>query len=86
MFKLVSAGFKQEGEEHIPDKQETKSIRLSRFATHNAFHHCEQCQHYCEAGPATQVSAQSTDLLYIILTQQNTSYSLRSCSMGISQC
>uniref|UniRef100_A0A7N6ADX1 GREB1 like retinoic acid receptor coactivator n=1 Tax=Anabas testudineus TaxID=64144 RepID=A0A7N6ADX1_ANATE len=49
-------GFKQEGEEHIPDKQETKSIRLSRFATHNAFHHCEQCQHYCEAGPATQVS------------------------------
>ncbi|XP_026229709.1 GREB1-like protein isoform X3 [Anabas testudineus] len=48
-------GFKQEGEEHIPDKQETKSIRLSRFATHNAFHHCEQCQHYCEAGPATQL-------------------------------
>uniref|UniRef100_A0A3Q1HGH0 GREB1 like retinoic acid receptor coactivator n=1 Tax=Anabas testudineus TaxID=64144 RepID=A0A3Q1HGH0_ANATE len=42
-------------EEHIPDKQETKSIRLSRFATHNAFHHCEQCQHYCEAGPATQL-------------------------------
>lgn len=38
-------------------KRETKSIRLTRFAAHNAFHHCEQCQHYCEAGPAAQVSA-----------------------------
>uniref|UniRef100_A0A671XTF9 GREB1 like retinoic acid receptor coactivator n=1 Tax=Sparus aurata TaxID=8175 RepID=A0A671XTF9_SPAAU len=39
-----------------PAKRETKSIRLSRFAAHNAFHHCEQCHHYCEAGPATQLS------------------------------
>lgn len=38
-------------------KRETKSIRLTRFAAHNAFHHCEQCQHYCEAGPAAQVSS-----------------------------
>uniref|UniRef100_A0A3Q3WKA4 GREB1-like protein n=1 Tax=Mola mola TaxID=94237 RepID=A0A3Q3WKA4_MOLML len=45
---------KQEGE--TPAKRETKSIRLSRFAAHNAFHHCEQCHHYCEAGPATQLS------------------------------
>ncbi|CAN9502919.1 unnamed protein product [Ophioblennius macclurei] len=37
-------------------KRVTKSIRLSRFASHNAFHHCEQCHHYCEAGPATQLS------------------------------
>uniref|UniRef100_A0A8D3B7U9 GREB1-like protein n=1 Tax=Scophthalmus maximus TaxID=52904 RepID=A0A8D3B7U9_SCOMX len=36
--------------------RETKSIRLSRFAAHNAFHHCEQCHHYCEAGPAMQLS------------------------------
>ncbi|XP_055359708.1 GREB1-like protein isoform X3 [Betta splendens] len=36
-------------------KRETKSIRLSRFATHNAFHHCELCHQYCEAGPAAQL-------------------------------
>ncbi|XP_028282946.1 GREB1-like protein isoform X4 [Parambassis ranga] len=48
--------FKQEGESPSPPKRVTKSIRLSRFAAHNAFHHCEQCQHYCEAGPATQLS------------------------------
>uniref|UniRef100_A0A665UWP9 GREB1-like protein n=1 Tax=Echeneis naucrates TaxID=173247 RepID=A0A665UWP9_ECHNA len=39
-----------------PPERETKSIRLSRFAAHNAFHHCEQCHHYCEAGPASQLS------------------------------
>lgn len=54
LFSL-SAVFKKEGE--TPAKRETKSIRLSRFAAHNAFHHCEQCHHYCEAVPATQVSA-----------------------------
>ncbi|XP_034743382.1 GREB1-like protein isoform X2 [Etheostoma cragini] len=48
--------FKQEGESQTPAKRVTKSIRLSRFAAHNAFHHCEQCHHYCEAGPATQLS------------------------------
>ncbi|XP_051944311.1 GREB1-like protein isoform X1 [Hippocampus zosterae] len=37
-------------------KRETKSIRLTRFAAHNAFHHCEQCHHYCDASPATQLS------------------------------
>ncbi|XP_053185688.1 GREB1-like protein isoform X1 [Scomber japonicus] len=48
--------FKQEGEIQTAAKRETKSIRLSRFAAHNAFHHCEQCHRYCEAGPATQLS------------------------------
>ncbi|XP_047446080.1 GREB1-like protein isoform X2 [Mugil cephalus] len=48
--------FKQEGESQAAAKRVTKSIRLSRFAAHNAFHHCEQCHHYCEAGPATQLS------------------------------
>ncbi|XP_026169013.1 GREB1-like protein isoform X3 [Mastacembelus armatus] len=48
--------FKQEGENQEPAKRKTKSVRLSRFAAHNAFHHCEQCHHYCEAGPATQLS------------------------------
>lgn len=38
-----------------PATRVTKSIRLSRFAAHNAFHHCEQCHHYCEASPAMQV-------------------------------
>ncbi|XP_041659055.1 GREB1-like protein [Cheilinus undulatus] len=47
---------KPEGESQTAAKQETKSIRLSRFAAYNAFHHCEQCQHYCEAGPAPQLS------------------------------
>uniref|UniRef100_A0A673A2V2 Growth regulating estrogen receptor binding 1 n=1 Tax=Sphaeramia orbicularis TaxID=375764 RepID=A0A673A2V2_9TELE len=44
------------GESQTPAKRETKSIRLSKFAAHNAFHHCEQCHHYCEAGPASQLS------------------------------
>ncbi|KAM4551836.1 GREB1-like protein isoform 3-T7 [Odontesthes bonariensis] len=47
---------KQEGESQTQVKRVTKSIRLSRFAAHNAFHHCEQCHQYCEAGPATQLS------------------------------
>ncbi|KAM9719355.1 GREB1-like protein isoform 2-T3 [Menidia menidia] len=48
--------FKQEGESQTPVQRVTKSIRLSRFAAHNAFHHCEQCHQYCDAGPATQLS------------------------------
>ncbi|XP_034468470.1 GREB1-like protein isoform X1 [Hippoglossus hippoglossus] len=52
----VLQDFNQEGESQTPAKRETKSIRLSRFAAHNAFHHCEQCHHYCEAGPAMQLS------------------------------
>ncbi|XP_069548353.1 GREB1-like protein isoform X2 [Brachyistius frenatus] len=48
--------FKQEGERQTQPRRVTKSIRLSRFAAHNAFHHCEQCHYYCEAGPATQLS------------------------------
>uniref|UniRef100_A0A8C5CN96 GREB1-like protein n=1 Tax=Gadus morhua TaxID=8049 RepID=A0A8C5CN96_GADMO len=48
---------KQEPQEsQTQAKRETRSIRLSRFAAHNAFHHCEQCHHYCEASPATQLS------------------------------
>uniref|UniRef100_A0A3P8W2V9 GREB1 like retinoic acid receptor coactivator n=1 Tax=Cynoglossus semilaevis TaxID=244447 RepID=A0A3P8W2V9_CYNSE len=39
-----------------PATRVTKSIRLSRFAAHNAFHHCEQCHHYCEASPAMQLT------------------------------
>lgn len=71
----MSADFKQEGEVQIPVKQETKSIRLSTYATHNAFHHCEQCHHYCEAGPATQVSEAYTlnvtpmDYTFILICQ-----------------
>ncbi|XP_055722234.1 GREB1-like protein [Salvelinus fontinalis] len=47
---------KLEGESQRPVKRETVSIRLSMFAAHNAFHHCEQCHHYCEGSPATQLS------------------------------
>ncbi|KAM3604656.1 uncharacterized protein V6R79_014421 [Siganus canaliculatus] len=48
--------FKQDRDSQTSAKRETKSIRLSKFAAHNAFHHCEQCHHYCEAGPASQLS------------------------------
>uniref|UniRef100_A0A8C7IBV5 GREB1 like retinoic acid receptor coactivator n=1 Tax=Oncorhynchus kisutch TaxID=8019 RepID=A0A8C7IBV5_ONCKI len=47
---------KLEGESKMPVKRETVSIRLSMFAAHNAFHHCDQCHHYCKASPATQLS------------------------------
>ncbi|XP_062413830.1 GREB1-like protein, partial [Pungitius pungitius] len=52
----ILTDFKQESDSQTPAKRVTKSIRLSRFAAHNAFHHCEQCHHYCEAGPASQLS------------------------------
>uniref|UniRef100_A0A3B3XTP2 GREB1-like protein n=1 Tax=Poecilia mexicana TaxID=48701 RepID=A0A3B3XTP2_9TELE len=44
------------GQESYTERRVTKSIRLSRFAAHNAFHHCEQCHQYCEAVPTTQLS------------------------------
>ncbi|XP_077374607.1 GREB1-like protein [Festucalex cinctus] len=47
---------KEEDGSQTETKRETKSIRLTRFAAHNAFHHCEQCHHYCDASPATQLS------------------------------
>ncbi|XP_039875197.1 GREB1-like protein isoform X5 [Simochromis diagramma] len=47
---------KQDKENQTPATRVTKSIRQSRFAAHNAFHHCDQCHHYCEAGAATQLS------------------------------
>ncbi|GAA6081175.1 GREB1-like protein isoform X1, partial [Tachysurus ichikawai] len=46
-------GLKQEKyNESNERKRKTVSIRLSMFAAHNAFHHCEQCHHYSEPGPA----------------------------------
>uniref|UniRef100_A0A8C1JSZ1 GREB1-like protein n=1 Tax=Cyprinus carpio TaxID=7962 RepID=A0A8C1JSZ1_CYPCA len=41
---------KLEAEEE-PLKRNTVSVRLSLFAAHNAFHHCEQCHHYSEPAP-----------------------------------
>ncbi|KAL0966250.1 hypothetical protein UPYG_G00292930 [Umbra pygmaea] len=52
-------GPKQEEQSLLPLKRETVSIRLSMFAAHNAFHHCEQCHHYCEVSPAAQLSESS---------------------------
>uniref|UniRef100_A0A8C1JTA3 GREB1-like protein n=1 Tax=Cyprinus carpio TaxID=7962 RepID=A0A8C1JTA3_CYPCA len=37
--------------EEEPLKRNTVSVRLSLFAAHNAFHHCEQCHHYSEPAP-----------------------------------
>uniref|UniRef100_A0A671KRQ6 GREB1-like protein n=1 Tax=Sinocyclocheilus anshuiensis TaxID=1608454 RepID=A0A671KRQ6_9TELE len=42
--------------EEEPPKRNTVSVRLSLFAAHNAFHHCEQCHHYSEPAPAAQLS------------------------------
>ncbi|CAM4594670.1 unnamed protein product [Leuciscus chuanchicus] len=42
--------------EDEPPKRNTVSVRLSLFAAHNAFHHCEQCHHYSEPAPAAQLS------------------------------
>lgn len=51
------AGLKQEEYDESGEmKRKTVSIRLSMFAAHNAFHHCEQCHHYSEPGPARPVS------------------------------
>uniref|UniRef100_A0A8C8JDW6 GREB1-like protein n=1 Tax=Oncorhynchus tshawytscha TaxID=74940 RepID=A0A8C8JDW6_ONCTS len=58
-FRRASAVYSYKmpkGESKMPVKRETVSIRLSMFAAHNAFHHCDQCHHYCEASPATQLS------------------------------
>lgn len=44
-----------------PPKRNTVSVRLSLFAAHNAFHHCEQCHHYSEPAPAAQVRAYVID-------------------------
>ncbi|XP_017327908.1 GREB1-like protein isoform X1 [Ictalurus punctatus] len=50
-------GLKQEEyDESGERKRKTVSIRLSMFAAHNAFHHCEQCHHYSEPGPARPLS------------------------------
>ncbi|XP_069777805.1 GREB1-like protein isoform X2 [Narcine bancroftii] len=50
----------ESGKKHSPSegstKQETVSIMLTKYAAYNTFHHCEQCHHYVEFNPATQVS------------------------------
>ncbi|XP_061878428.1 GREB1-like protein isoform X3 [Entelurus aequoreus] len=56
MPKLKVRDMKKEEKGQVEAKQETKSIRLTRYAAHNAFHHCEQCHHYCDASPAAQLS------------------------------
>uniref|UniRef100_A0AAY4C4J3 GREB1-like protein n=1 Tax=Denticeps clupeoides TaxID=299321 RepID=A0AAY4C4J3_9TELE len=53
---MNTKGVKSEGSTEDPAQRNTVSIRLSVFAAHNAFHHCEQCHHYCEASPASQIS------------------------------
>ncbi|XP_060772053.1 GREB1-like protein isoform X4 [Neoarius graeffei] len=54
-------GLKQEEYDESGEmKRKTVSIRLSMFAAHNAFHHCEQCHHYSEPGPARPDGVKST--------------------------
>ncbi|KAK6491099.1 GREB1-like protein isoform X3 [Huso huso] len=49
-------GYNKEIKREVSAKRETVSIMLTKYATHNTFHHCEQCHHYTEASPATQLS------------------------------
>ncbi|KAJ8337349.1 hypothetical protein SKAU_G00385690 [Synaphobranchus kaupii] len=52
----LGAGQSSESKQEGPAKHGTMSVMLTKFAAHNAFHHCDQCHHYREAGPVTQVS------------------------------
>lgn len=47
-----------------PPKRNTVSVRLSLFAAHNAFHHCEQCHHYSEPAPAAQVRTNDASIRF----------------------
>ncbi|MBN3321258.1 GRB1L protein, partial [Atractosteus spatula] len=49
-------GYHKEVKQEVPAKRETVSIMLTKYAAYNTFHRCEQCQHYTEATPATQLS------------------------------
>uniref|UniRef100_A0A8C5L4H9 Growth regulation by estrogen in breast cancer-like n=1 Tax=Jaculus jaculus TaxID=51337 RepID=A0A8C5L4H9_JACJA len=39
-----------------PQKRETVSMMLTKYAAYNTFHHCEQCHHYMDFAPASQMS------------------------------
>ncbi|XP_030839073.1 GREB1-like protein isoform X3 [Strongylocentrotus purpuratus] len=45
-------------------KRQTTSMRLTKYSAHNAFHHCEQCQHYkyLTATEARETKAYSVQL------------------------
>ncbi|XP_058871640.1 GREB1-like protein isoform X3 [Acipenser ruthenus] len=49
-------GYNKEIKFEVSAKRETVSIMLTKYAAHNTFHHCEQCHHYTEVSPATQLS------------------------------
>ncbi|KAM9308626.1 GREB1-like protein [Gastrophryne carolinensis] len=38
-----------------PQKRETVSMMLTKYASYNTFHHCEQCHQYMEVSPASQM-------------------------------
>lgn len=38
-----------------PEKRETMSIMLTKYAAYNTFHHCEQCHQYMDFTPTSQV-------------------------------
>ncbi|XP_048868209.1 GREB1-like protein [Brienomyrus brachyistius] len=43
-----------DSKQDTPVKRDTMSVMLTKFASHNAFHRCEECQHYTEVSPATE--------------------------------
>lgn len=73
-FFYVHVDCKQDKENQTPATRVTKSIRQSRFAAHNAFHHCDQCHHYCEAGAATQVSCTTNTFCFTADLQMHISH------------
>ncbi|KFO31197.1 Protein GREB1 [Fukomys damarensis] len=40
--------------EDPPVRRQTARMRLSKYAAHNTYHHCEQCQHYMGSHPRYQ--------------------------------
>ncbi|XP_066537902.1 GREB1-like protein [Hoplias malabaricus] len=55
-LQRLNAIKREKCEESGEMKRNTMSIRLSMFAAHNAFHHCEQCHQYSEPGPTRPLS------------------------------
>ncbi|XP_021104058.1 protein GREB1 [Heterocephalus glaber] len=41
--------------EDPPVRRQTARMRLSKYAAHNTYHHCEQCQHYMGSHPRYQL-------------------------------
>ncbi|XP_040209983.1 GREB1-like protein isoform X1 [Rana temporaria] len=58
LYTVHSSQVKQEssgGRSDESRKRETISMMLTKFASYNTFHHCEQCHQYMDVGSASQM-------------------------------